>query len=71
MGSANLWLNYDDLLGGGVEERLSKLTFWVLEADRQERAYGLALPNIKLGPSYGAAHRLACLEALALYQVAQ
>lgn len=68
-GSADLWLNYNDLPNDGMEERLSKLTYWVLEADRQERHYGLALPTLRLAPSYGAAHRLACLEALALYRI--
>lgn len=68
-GSADLWLNYNDLPGDDMETRLSKLTFWVLEADRQERHYGLALSTLRLPPSYGAAHRLACLEALALYRI--
>lgn len=68
-GSADLWLNYNDLPGDDMETRLSKLTFWVLEADRQERHYGLALPTLRLPPSYGAAHRLACLEALSLYRI--
>jgi uncharacterized protein (DUF58 family) len=68
-GSADLWLNYDDLPHDGMEDRLAKLTYWVLEADRQERHYGLALPTLKIAPSYGATHRLACLEALALYRI--
>ena len=67
--SGDLWLDYSKLNGFGVEDRLSKLCFWVLEADRLGHAYGLLLPSIKLKPSNGAQHRLECLEALALYRV--
>ncbi|NRB71420.1 MAG: hypothetical protein HRU51_05835, partial [Xanthomonadales bacterium] len=43
------------------------LTAWVLLADEQQLNYSLKLPALELGPASDANHRLACLEALALY----
>ena len=50
------------------ETRLSILTGWILAAEREGLHYGLRLPGIDIAPNNGAAHRAACLEALALYQ---
>lgn len=68
--SADLWLSWDHFTGLGTEERLSRLTFWVLEADRLGLAWGLSLPGTRLPLGAGDAHRLASLEALALFQIA-
>ena len=38
---------------------------WVLAADLLGVDYGLRLPGLTIKPACGAAHRLACLEALA------
>lgn len=65
--SPTYWLDYDTLAGQAPETRLSQLTQWVLEAERQARPYGLRLPGIRLGPASGRAHRQACLKALALF----
>jgi uncharacterized protein (DUF58 family) len=67
--SSELWLSWDHFAGFGNEERLSRLAYWVLEADRLGLVYGLTLPSKKLPLSWGDAHRLACLEALALFEV--
>jgi len=65
--SADLWLDFAALAGINQELRLSRLTWWVLEAERTRVPYGLKLPNLTLKPASGQAHRDACLRALALY----
>ncbi len=50
-----------------VEQRLSRLTAWVLEAERSDAAFGLRLPGFQRTISRGAAHVDACLSALALH----
>lgn len=65
--SADLWLDYDMLHGLDMEARLSRIAWWVLEAERAQLAYGLRLPTLTLNPAIGATHRNQCLEALALY----
>ena len=61
-----LWLDYEQAGLPGKEARLSRLCAWVLAADRLGIDYGLRLPGLAYKPASGAAHRLACLEALAL-----
>lgn len=65
--SSDLWLDYKLLEGMGMEERLSRLTWWVLEAERLGVPYGLRLPGRTIRPLLGGRHRDACLEALALF----
>jgi len=48
-----------------VEARLSQLAAWVLEADRDGDRWALRLPAESLPAGTGAAHRRACLDALA------
>jgi uncharacterized protein (DUF58 family) len=67
--SADLWLDFDRLSGLPVEQRLSRLTWWVLEAERLQLPYGLKLPGTSFRPAIGPAHRQVCLEALALHGV--
>ncbi len=45
---------------------LSRLTAWVLMAERLGLDYGLRLPGREIAPDQGAAHKARCLEALAL-----
>ena len=61
----DLWLDWHDTQGRDVEARLSRLTAWVLAAERSGQPYGLRLAGRELAPSLGAAHRQACLEFLA------
>ncbi len=68
--SADLWLDYAQLEGLGVEQRLSRLTWWVLEAERANLPYGLKLPDTTFKPTMGRQHRDHCLRALALYGLA-
>lgn len=64
-----LWLRWEMLGNLALEERLSRLTRWVLEADAHGMAYGLALPDRQIAPQRGEAHRRRCLEALALFHL--
>jgi uncharacterized protein (DUF58 family) len=64
--AAEVWLHYDYATGHNVEERLSQLCRWVIDAERAQIRYGLVLPNLKLMPSNGLSHYQQCLEALAL-----
>lgn len=68
----HIWLDWHLLPSSlSIEERLSRLTRWVLDADAQEAAYGLRLPEETIAPDSGPAHRTHCLRALALYEVPQ
>jgi len=68
--SAELWLDWQDLPRDlSVEARLSRLTGWVLSAEKAGARYGLRLPGAEFAPARGESHRNACLEALALYRI--
>lgn len=67
--SEQLWLKWEALGRLPTEEKLSRLTRWVLEADSRGLAYGLALPDRAIEPGRGDSHRRQCLEALALYNL--
>jgi uncharacterized protein (DUF58 family) len=64
------WLDWSSLEGMDLEARLSQLCLWVLESDSAQRPYGLRIPGQEIAPSGGAAHRYACLRALAAFGVA-
>jgi uncharacterized protein (DUF58 family) len=67
--SASLWLNMELLPRTlGLEEKLSQLTRWVLDAHADGVAYGLDIGHVRIPMGTGEAHREACLEALALYE---
>jgi len=61
------WFDWDTLAGLDIETRLSVLTRWVLEAQRQGMLYGLRLPETTLPPDCGEVHQHECLKALALF----
>ncbi|MDA8361540.1 MAG: DUF58 domain-containing protein [Gammaproteobacteria bacterium] len=52
---------------GGLEERLSRASRQVIEAERGGFRYGLRLGDERLAPGRGVAHYERCLRALALY----
>ena len=66
-----LWLDWSltspHASASDTETRLSILAGWVVTAERLHYRYGLRLPNREIAVGQGAAHRNACLEALALY----
>ena len=51
----------------GVEARLSRLSAWVLGAERAARPFALSLPGLALPASQGREHRRAAFTALALF----
>ena len=61
-----LWLDYATCAVADHEGKLSRLTAWVLAADKLGADYGLRIPSREIKPSSGEAHKRACLEALAL-----
>ena len=65
--TSSQWFDFDEIEAGNVEQRLSILTRWIVEADRTREDYGLRIPGAEFPPSHGEAHRRQCLEALALF----
>ena len=61
-----LWLNYDQTPGHNVDERLSQLCRWIIDAEKQGLRYGFQIPGVKIEPNHGIAHYEKCLKALAL-----
>ncbi len=50
-----------------TERRLSRLTAWVIAADRGGQIFSLVLPGVAVPPGHGAAHTHTCLRLLALH----
>ena len=63
----DLLLRLADTPGRDLEERLSQVCRWVLEAEAAGMRYGLELPEAQLAPGRGEAHRERCLRVLALH----
>lgn len=61
------WLMWDQLLNLSSEKRLQMLAGQVLDADWRGKLYGLSLPNGKVSPAVGDAHKHKCLRMLAEY----
>lgn len=64
---AELWLNYEQSPGHNVEERLSQLCRWIIDAEKTGLQYGFTIPGVKFEPDHGTTHYAKCLEALALF----
>ena len=58
-------------LQASVEEKLSQLALWVIEAERARRPYGLGLPHTQIPPTLGQSHFHQCLRALSLFRSAK
>ena len=63
-----VYLDFSALHFPDVEDRLSQLTLWVIEAQRAGRPYGLHLPGTEIPPAVGQSHFHQCLRALSLFQ---
>jgi uncharacterized protein (DUF58 family) len=61
-------LDWDSLPELDVEQRLSQLARWCLDADAAGRSVALRLPGNSLPLGQGPKHLAACLEALALFE---
>ena len=64
--TSSQWFDFSEFDNVGVEERLSTLARWIIDADRTNEDYGLKMPSDDIAPAHGEAHRHRCLEALAL-----
>lgn len=64
--SHELWLDWQHTGTADTELRASRLTAWLLQAERLGQSYGLRVPGREFPPDQGGNHRLLCLEALAL-----
>jgi uncharacterized protein (DUF58 family) len=60
-------LDWSELPDLDVEQRLSQLARWCLDADAAGRALALRLPGVEIPLGTGPRHLAACLEALALF----
>jgi uncharacterized protein (DUF58 family) len=65
---APFYLDFAAVGFSNLEDRLSQLALWVIEAERTRRPYGLRLPTGEFPPSLGEAHFHRCLRALALFK---
>ncbi len=63
----SLIFDYSEIREKDTEDRLSMLCKMILEASRENRMYGLALPGKTFQPDTGGVHRHRCLKALALF----
>lgn len=64
-----LWLDYADTPERNQEEKLARMTRWVLDAEAQGLRYGLRLPDGELRSGNGIAHRDECLRRIALFNL--
>ncbi len=67
--SAEIWLDYSHAPGQSLEERLSNLCRWVVDAEQLGVTYGFIIPGLQIEPGNGPAHYRKCLEALALFNL--
>jgi uncharacterized protein (DUF58 family) len=61
------WFDFAPLAHLPIEERLSQLARWVVDAEAHGERYGLGLPGVHLPPDRGPEHRHRCLAALAVF----
>ena len=66
-----LWLDIADAPDRSEEEKLARMTRWVLDAETQGLRYGLRLPDGELPSNNGIAHRDECLRRIALFNLPQ
>ncbi len=64
-----LWLDYSDTPDRNDEEKLSRMTRWVLDAEAQGLRYGLRLPDGEMPIDHGIMHRNACLRRISLFNL--
>ena len=64
-----VYLDFSALHVADVEDKLSQLALWVIEAERAQRPYGLRLPGNEIPPTAGQSHFHQCLQALSLFEL--
>jgi uncharacterized protein (DUF58 family) len=66
-----VYLDFFALRSADVEEKLSQLALWVIEAERARRPYGLRLPSVEIAPAVGQSHFHQCMRALSLFELTE
>jgi len=66
--TGQIWLDYIQAPGHGIEDRLSQVCRWLIDAEQAGINYGFSIPGLKLEPANGQSHYQKCLEALALFE---
>ena len=66
-----VYFDFSALRFADVEERLSQLALWVIEAERARRPYGLRLPGVEILPAVGQTHFHQCMRALSLFEAGE
>jgi uncharacterized protein (DUF58 family) len=66
--SGAVYLDFSELHFADVEQKLSQLALWVIEAERARQPYGLRLPGTEILPAVGQNHFHYCLRALCLFR---
>ncbi len=66
-----VYLDFSAVRSADMEEKLSQLALWVIEAERARRPYALRLPGTQILPGVGQAHFHQCLRALSLFHVGE
>ena len=66
---SNIWLDWDMFYGFGVEDRLSRLCYCVMQLSKKGSPFGLKMPGVEIAPAIGVEHRNKMLKALALYNL--
>lgn len=61
-------LDYQAFVGMDRENRLSRLSWWVVQLSQQQQPFALKLPNQTISVATGNTHRNECLTALALFE---
>jgi uncharacterized protein (DUF58 family) len=57
----------DQVADRDLEQRLSQIARWILDAEQRARAFGVRLPGTGIAPATGVLQRRRCLTALALF----
>ena len=66
-----VWLDFFAAPDRNEEDKLARMTRWVLDAEAQGLRYGLCLPDGELPAANGVAHRNECLRRIALFNLPQ
>lgn len=62
------WFDWQATQGLPLEARLSRLTAWIVTAERAGESFGLRMPATVIEMGQGAQHLQHCLQTLAVYQ---
>ena len=65
----DLWLDWESLTTGSIEQRLSHLCARILALHAKQQSYGLRIPGTVIEPGCSEPHRNKCLSALALFML--